>query len=252
MELSFRGRIELSKEMKRRPIIERNVDVLDKSVIGPSLSPLTLTLTLTLHDWHFFLTLFLSFCFNLSFYLSVHYYYSSFIDFNIIISSFLLWQPTGDILLDEALKLIQTDKQTVSSWIDLLSGEAFGHWQFLKIFIKKKKKKKERKKNVRIILFLKKMQERPGTSWRWDTSWSKWEKGFRRDWWTRWAFPSLPVLLAKGWPEEISPFSFTGDPAHRKAELPAIRHGHPPHYQHDCKGGVDQEDCGYSAQVWVN
>ena len=35
MELSFRGRIELSKEMKRRPITERNVDVLDKSVISP-------------------------------------------------------------------------------------------------------------------------------------------------------------------------------------------------------------------------
>jgi hypothetical protein len=35
MELSFRGRIDLAKDMKRRPIIERFVDVIDKSVCCP-------------------------------------------------------------------------------------------------------------------------------------------------------------------------------------------------------------------------
>jgi len=69
MELSFRGRIDLSKEMKRRPVSERYLEVIDKS-------------------------------------------------------------PTGDILLDEALKLIPTDQQTVSAWIDLMSGET---WNFLKM-----------------------------------------------------------------------------------------------------------------------
>jgi Golgi phosphoprotein 3 len=69
MELSFRGRIELAKDMKRRPILERYVDVIDKS-------------------------------------------------------------QTGDVLLDEALKLIQSDRQTVVSWIDLLSGET---WNFMKM-----------------------------------------------------------------------------------------------------------------------
>ena len=69
MELSFRGKIELAQDMKRRPLTERFVDVTDKT-------------------------------------------------------------PTGDILLDEALKLIVTDRQTVSSWIDLLSGET---WNFMKM-----------------------------------------------------------------------------------------------------------------------
>ena len=35
-------------------------------------------------------------------------------------------QNTGDVLLDEALKIIATDEQTISSWIDLLSGTLEG------------------------------------------------------------------------------------------------------------------------------
>ena len=35
-------------------------------------------------------------------------------------------QNTGDVLLDEALKIIATDEQTISSWIDLLSGTPGG------------------------------------------------------------------------------------------------------------------------------
>ncbi|KAJ3102625.1 hypothetical protein HDU97_000409 [Phlyctochytrium planicorne] len=37
---------------------------------------------------------------------------------------------TGEVLLDEALKLIKTDTQNISSWIDLLSGET---WNLMKI-----------------------------------------------------------------------------------------------------------------------
>ncbi|KAJ3199261.1 hypothetical protein HK099_003245, partial [Clydaea vesicula] len=37
---------------------------------------------------------------------------------------------TGEVILDEALKLIKIDKQTVSSWIDLLSGET---WNLMKV-----------------------------------------------------------------------------------------------------------------------
>jgi Golgi phosphoprotein 3 len=30
--------------------------------------------------------------------------------------------PTGEVLLDEALKLIKLERQSVGNWIDLLSG----------------------------------------------------------------------------------------------------------------------------------
>lgn len=69
IELSFRNRIDSQKDMKRRPIGERLIEVIDKS-------------------------------------------------------------PTGDVILDEALKLITTDQQTISGWIDLLSGET---WNFMKM-----------------------------------------------------------------------------------------------------------------------
>ncbi|KND03599.1 uncharacterized protein SPPG_01074 [Spizellomyces punctatus DAOM BR117] len=39
-------------------------------------------------------------------------------------------RPTGEVLLDEALKLIKLDQQSISSWIDLLSGET---WNIMKI-----------------------------------------------------------------------------------------------------------------------
>ncbi|KAI9106285.1 Golgi phosphoprotein 3-domain-containing protein [Phlyctochytrium arcticum] len=39
-------------------------------------------------------------------------------------------RPTGEVLLDEALKLIKLDEQSISSWIDLLSGET---WNIMKI-----------------------------------------------------------------------------------------------------------------------
>lgn len=32
-------------------------------------------------------------------------------------------RPTGEVLLDEALKLMKLEKQSVGNWIDLLSGE---------------------------------------------------------------------------------------------------------------------------------
>ncbi|KAI8853548.1 Golgi phosphoprotein 3-domain-containing protein [Chytridium lagenaria] len=37
---------------------------------------------------------------------------------------------TGEVLLDETLKLIKTDTQSISAWIDLLSGET---WNLMKI-----------------------------------------------------------------------------------------------------------------------
>ncbi|KAJ3112265.1 hypothetical protein HDU96_004745 [Phlyctochytrium bullatum] len=37
---------------------------------------------------------------------------------------------TGEVLLDEALRLIKTDSQNITSWIDLLSGET---WNLMKI-----------------------------------------------------------------------------------------------------------------------
>ncbi|KAI8818434.1 Golgi phosphoprotein 3-domain-containing protein [Fimicolochytrium jonesii] len=39
-------------------------------------------------------------------------------------------RPTGEVLLDETLKLIKIDQQSIASWIDLLSGET---WNLLKI-----------------------------------------------------------------------------------------------------------------------
>lgn len=69
IELSLRNRIDTQKDMKRRPIGERVIEVIDKS-------------------------------------------------------------NTGEVLLDEALKLIATDQQTISGWIDLLSGET---WNFMKM-----------------------------------------------------------------------------------------------------------------------
>ncbi len=30
--------------------------------------------------------------------------------------------PTGEVLLDEALRLIQTDRQSIGNWMDLMSG----------------------------------------------------------------------------------------------------------------------------------
>ncbi|KAJ3296300.1 hypothetical protein HDU76_006742, partial [Blyttiomyces sp. JEL0837] len=39
-------------------------------------------------------------------------------------------KATGEVLLDEALRLIKTDSQSISAWIDLLSGET---WNLMKI-----------------------------------------------------------------------------------------------------------------------
>ncbi|TPX53721.1 hypothetical protein PhCBS80983_g06208 [Powellomyces hirtus] len=39
-------------------------------------------------------------------------------------------RPTGEVLLDEALKLMKIDQQSITNWIDLLSGET---WNLLKI-----------------------------------------------------------------------------------------------------------------------
>ncbi|TPX40834.1 hypothetical protein SeLEV6574_g06391 [Synchytrium endobioticum] len=39
-------------------------------------------------------------------------------------------QPTGEVLLDEALKLIKLERQSVGNWIDLMSGET---WNLMKI-----------------------------------------------------------------------------------------------------------------------
>jgi Golgi phosphoprotein 3 len=38
--------------------------------------------------------------------------------------------PTGEVLLDEALKLMKLEKQSVGNWIDLMSGET---WNLMKI-----------------------------------------------------------------------------------------------------------------------
>jgi len=38
--------------------------------------------------------------------------------------------PTGDVLLDEALKMLASDQQNIVNWIDLLSGET---WNFMKM-----------------------------------------------------------------------------------------------------------------------
>ena len=32
---------------------------------------------------------------------------------------------TGEVILDEALKLMKVDSQSISTWIDLLSGKVF-------------------------------------------------------------------------------------------------------------------------------
>ncbi|KAJ3082699.1 hypothetical protein HK102_001504 [Quaeritorhiza haematococci] len=39
-------------------------------------------------------------------------------------------RPTGEVLLDEALRLIKLEKQSVGNWIDLMSGET---WNLMKI-----------------------------------------------------------------------------------------------------------------------
>ncbi|KAJ1551190.1 hypothetical protein HK096_002625 [Nowakowskiella sp. JEL0078] len=39
-------------------------------------------------------------------------------------------RPTGEVLLDEALKLIKLEKQSIGNWIDLMSGET---WNLMKI-----------------------------------------------------------------------------------------------------------------------
>lgn len=39
-------------------------------------------------------------------------------------------KSTGEVILDEALKLIKVDKQSVANWIDLLSGET---WNLMKV-----------------------------------------------------------------------------------------------------------------------
>lgn len=80
IELSLRGRIDTTKDSRRRPYPERTIEVINKTVrlfcVGrpapnpPNTPP----------------------------------------------------QPTGDVILDEALKLIHSDKQSVVSWMDFLSG----------------------------------------------------------------------------------------------------------------------------------
>jgi Golgi phosphoprotein 3 len=69
IELSLRGRIDFSKDTRRRAVSDRFIEVVDKT-------------------------------------------------------------PTGDVILDEALKIIAMDEQTISAWIDLLSGET---WNFMKM-----------------------------------------------------------------------------------------------------------------------
>ncbi|KAI9345831.1 Golgi phosphoprotein 3-domain-containing protein [Zopfochytrium polystomum] len=69
LELSFRNRIGVVKEARKRPFAERLVEVIDD-------------------------------------------------------------RPTGEVLLDEALKLMKMDSQSVASWIDLMSGET---WNLMKI-----------------------------------------------------------------------------------------------------------------------
>ncbi|KAJ3218965.1 hypothetical protein HDU67_003329 [Dinochytrium kinnereticum] len=69
MELSFRNRVTVVKEVRKRPFPERLLEVVDE-------------------------------------------------------------KNTGEVLLDEALRLIKTDTQSISSWIDLLSGET---WNLMKI-----------------------------------------------------------------------------------------------------------------------
>ncbi|KAJ3207285.1 hypothetical protein HDU82_003905 [Entophlyctis luteolus] len=39
-------------------------------------------------------------------------------------------RPTGDVLLDEALRMIKTDSQSIASWIDLMSGETWNLMSF--------------------------------------------------------------------------------------------------------------------------
>jgi hypothetical protein len=61
MELSFRGRIDTVKEVRKRPLAERLLEVKDE-------------------------------------------------------------RATGEVLLDEALKLIKQDQESIGAWIDLMSG----------------------------------------------------------------------------------------------------------------------------------
>ncbi|KAJ3400558.1 hypothetical protein HDV05_001036, partial [Chytridiales sp. JEL 0842] len=69
VELSFRGRIDTVKEIRKRPLAERLLEVKDE-------------------------------------------------------------RPTGEVLLDEALKLIKQDQESIGAWIDLMSGET---WNLLKV-----------------------------------------------------------------------------------------------------------------------
>ncbi|KAJ3076947.1 hypothetical protein HDU98_010222 [Podochytrium sp. JEL0797] len=39
-------------------------------------------------------------------------------------------RPTGEVLLDEALRMIKTDQQSIASWIDLMSGETWNLMSF--------------------------------------------------------------------------------------------------------------------------
>lgn len=38
-------------------------------------------------------------------------------------------RPTGEVLLDEALKLMKLETQSVGNWIDLMSGTSCPDWQ---------------------------------------------------------------------------------------------------------------------------
>ncbi|KAI9188631.1 Golgi phosphoprotein 3 [Polychytrium aggregatum] len=69
MELSFRGRIGTIKDIRKRPFVERLVEVVDD-------------------------------------------------------------RSTGEVLLDEAVRIMKQDKQSVGNWIDLMSGET---WNLMKI-----------------------------------------------------------------------------------------------------------------------
>ncbi|KAJ3017481.1 UNVERIFIED_CONTAM: Vacuolar protein sorting-associated protein 74, partial [Siphonaria sp. JEL0065] len=39
-------------------------------------------------------------------------------------------RSTGEVLLDEALRMIKTDSQSIASWIDLMSGETWNLMSF--------------------------------------------------------------------------------------------------------------------------
>jgi len=97
IELSLRGRIDFSKDTRRRALADRIVEVVDKTVgAGPAAAAAGVAL-------------------------GVRYQRRAAAGGR---RGKAAVQPTGDVILDEALKIIATDEQTVSSWIDLLSGAA--------------------------------------------------------------------------------------------------------------------------------